>query len=68
MTKPSRRINPTPVSAERPHSKPKSCFTSTPFSRPPSPPPPGAEALGGALVAGGALSLQEERVLLREEK
>ncbi|XP_030211913.1 codanin-1, partial [Gadus morhua] len=68
VTKPSRRINPTPVSAERPHSKPKSCFTSTPFSRPPSPPPPGAEALGGALVAGGALSLQEERVLLREEK
>ncbi|CAL8303763.1 unnamed protein product, partial [Boreogadus saida] len=69
VTKPSRRINPTPVSAERPHSKPKSCFTSTPFSRPPSPPPPGAEALGGgALVAGGALSLQEERELLREEK
>uniref|UniRef100_A0A8C4UPT1 Codanin-1 C-terminal domain-containing protein n=1 Tax=Falco tinnunculus TaxID=100819 RepID=A0A8C4UPT1_FALTI len=32
--KPSRRINPTPVSAERPLSKPKMCFTSTPVSQP----------------------------------
>ncbi|XP_034015886.1 codanin-1 [Thalassophryne amazonica] len=31
--KPSRRINPTPVSSERPHCKPKTCFTSTPFSK-----------------------------------
>uniref|UniRef100_H3DPL6 Codanin 1 n=1 Tax=Tetraodon nigroviridis TaxID=99883 RepID=H3DPL6_TETNG len=31
---PSRRINPTPVSGERPHSKPKTCFTSTPFTPP----------------------------------
>ncbi|KAG7237992.1 hypothetical protein INR49_031346 [Caranx melampygus] len=37
-SKPSRRINPTPVSAERPHSKPKTCFTSTPFRKPSSPP------------------------------
>ncbi|KAM4625003.1 codanin-1 [Polymixia lowei] len=67
MTKPSRRINPTPVSAERPHSKPKSCFTSTPFSKPSSP-PPGAEAPGGQLAAGSPLSLQEERELLKREK
>ncbi|XP_066481683.1 codanin-1 isoform X2 [Tiliqua scincoides] len=32
-TKPSRRINPTPVSAERPLSKPKMCFTSTPVGQ-----------------------------------
>ncbi|CAL8284487.1 unnamed protein product [Lota lota] len=67
VTKPSRRINPTPVSAERPHSKPKSCFTSTPFSQP-SRPLTGAEALGGPLAAGSPLSLQEERELLRKEK
>uniref|UniRef100_A0A668AKA7 Codanin 1 n=1 Tax=Myripristis murdjan TaxID=586833 RepID=A0A668AKA7_9TELE len=52
--KPSRRINPTPVSAERPHSKPKTCFTSTPFSKPSSP-PVGAEALGGSLITGSPL-------------
>ncbi|XP_032883687.1 codanin-1 [Amblyraja radiata] len=33
-TKPSRRINPTPVSTERLQSRPKKCFTSTPLSQP----------------------------------
>lgn len=64
-TKPSRRINPTPVSAERPHSKPKTCFTSTPFSKSASPP---TEAPEGSLAAGSPLSLQEERELLKREK
>uniref|UniRef100_A0A4W6BUF9 Codanin 1 n=1 Tax=Lates calcarifer TaxID=8187 RepID=A0A4W6BUF9_LATCA len=54
-SKPSRRINPTPVSAERPHSKPKTCFTSTPFRKLSSPP------------SGGEV-LQEERELLKREK
>uniref|UniRef100_A0A8D3B2K6 Codanin-1 C-terminal domain-containing protein n=1 Tax=Scophthalmus maximus TaxID=52904 RepID=A0A8D3B2K6_SCOMX len=66
-SKPSRRINPTPVSAERPHSKPKTCFTSTPF-RKPSSPPSGVEALQGLMTAGSPLSLQEERELLKREK
>lgn len=67
VPKPSRRINPTPVSAERPHSKPKSCFTSTPFSQPSSP-PAGPEAVVGSLTVGSPLSLQEERELLKREK
>ncbi|XP_029585453.1 codanin-1 [Salmo trutta] len=76
-TKPSRRINPTPVSAERPHSRPKTCFTSTPFSTRPSSPPPVPEAVTGAIEGGitGALnvgspplSLQEERELLKRVK
>ncbi|CAB1433750.1 unnamed protein product [Pleuronectes platessa] len=66
-SKPSRRINPTPVSAERPHSKPKTCFTSTPFTKPTSP-PPGMEALQGLMTVGSPLSLQEERELLKKEK
>ncbi|XP_076013891.1 codanin-1 isoform X2 [Genypterus blacodes] len=66
-TKPSRRINPTPVSAERPHSKPKTCFTSTPFSKPSSP-PLGTEAQEGSVTVGSPLSLQEERELLKREK
>ncbi|XP_069392478.1 codanin-1 [Paralichthys olivaceus] len=66
-SKPSRRINPTPVSAERPHSKPKTCFTSTPF-RKPATPPPGIEALQGLMTVGSPLSLQEERELLKREK
>jgi len=81
VTRPSRRINPTPVSAERPHSKPKSCFTSTPFSQPQphaSSPPAGAAAaeaqapgpgpLAAATAMSSPLSLQEERELLRKEK
>uniref|UniRef100_A0A8C3U133 Codanin-1 C-terminal domain-containing protein n=1 Tax=Catharus ustulatus TaxID=91951 RepID=A0A8C3U133_CATUS len=52
-SKPSRRINPTPVSAERPLSKPKTCFTSTPVSRAP---------------AARCTSLQEEREMLKKER
>ncbi|GAA6223312.1 codanin-1 [Lates japonicus] len=66
-SKPSRRINPTPVSAERPHSKPKTCFTSTPF-RKLSSPPSGGEALQGRTTVSSPLSLQEERELLKREK
>ncbi|XP_071221517.1 codanin-1 [Salvelinus alpinus] len=77
LTKPSRRINPTPVSAERPHSRPKTCFTSTPFSTRPSSPPPVPEAVTGAMegsitgalnVGSPPLSLQEERELLKRVK
>lgn len=66
-TKPSRRINPTPVSAERPNSKPKSCFTSTPLSLPASPPTI-PESAGAKLTGSSPLSLQEERELLRKER
>ncbi|XP_049918342.1 codanin-1 [Epinephelus moara] len=66
-SKPSRRINPTPVSAERPHSKPKTCFTSTPFSESNSP-SLAVETLEGSMTAGSPLSLQEERELLKREK
>uniref|UniRef100_A0A8C2Z5A7 Codanin 1 n=1 Tax=Cyclopterus lumpus TaxID=8103 RepID=A0A8C2Z5A7_CYCLU len=67
VSKPSRRINPTPVSAERPHSKPKACFTSTPFSESSSP-SLGGESLDGSMTVGSPLSLQEERELLKREK
>lgn len=60
-TKPSRRINPTPVSAERPNSKPKSCFTSTPLSLPASPPKIPEST-------GSPHNLQEERELLKRER
>uniref|UniRef100_A0A3B4AD38 Codanin-1 C-terminal domain-containing protein n=1 Tax=Periophthalmus magnuspinnatus TaxID=409849 RepID=A0A3B4AD38_9GOBI len=63
-TKPTRRINPTPVSAERPHSKPKTCFTSTPFSKTSSPP---IEAPERSMAAGSPLSLQEERETKRAQ-
>ncbi|XP_017550007.1 codanin-1 isoform X1 [Pygocentrus nattereri] len=66
-TKPSRRINPTPVSAERPNSKPKSCFTSTPLSQPCSPPSM-PESMGTAPSATSPLCLQEERELLKKER
>ncbi|XP_034714445.1 codanin-1 isoform X2 [Etheostoma cragini] len=66
-SKPSRRINPTPVGAERPHSKPKTCFTSTPFSESSSPSLV-VEALEGSTTVGSPLSLQEERELLKREK
>lgn len=59
---PSRRINPTPVSGERPHSKPKTCFTSTPFT------PPSVEPLDGSVMGNSPLSLHEERELLKREK
>ncbi|XP_068194538.1 codanin-1 [Antennarius striatus] len=65
--KPSRRINPTPVSAERPHSKPKTCFTATPVSKH-STPVSAVEAQGASGTAGCPTSLQEERELLKREK
>ncbi|XP_029349400.1 codanin-1-like [Echeneis naucrates] len=65
-SKPSRRINPTPVSAERPHSKPKTCFTSTPFTKPSS--SPSAVEVPQGSITVSPLSLQEERELLRKEK
>nr|XP_057913563.1 codanin-1 isoform X2 [Doryrhamphus excisus] len=65
--KPSRRINPTPVSAERPHSKPKTCFTSTPFTGAPGPPPGAAEGPDWS-TASSPPSLMEERALLKREK
>ncbi|XP_053365443.1 codanin-1 isoform X1 [Clarias gariepinus] len=66
-TRPSRRINPTPVSAERPNSKPKSCFTSTPLSKPCSPPSI-PEAAGTVQGTGSPICLQEERELLKKER
>ncbi|NXB70832.1 CDAN1 protein, partial [Donacobius atricapilla] len=74
-SKPSRRINPTPVSAERPLSKPKTCFTSTPVSRSPA----ARWAAGSSLEAFAAVqegnlssvissSLQEEREMLKKER
>uniref|UniRef100_A0A8C2TVD0 Codanin 1 n=1 Tax=Coturnix japonica TaxID=93934 RepID=A0A8C2TVD0_COTJA len=74
-SKPSRRINPTPVSAERPLSKPKMCFTSTPVSQPPA-----ARFSAGSspeafnIVQEGnptsvlSSSLQEEREMLKKER
>uniref|UniRef100_A0A8D2PB55 Codanin-1 C-terminal domain-containing protein n=1 Tax=Zosterops lateralis melanops TaxID=1220523 RepID=A0A8D2PB55_ZOSLA len=73
--KPSRRINPTPVSAERPLSKPKTCFTSTPVSQSPA----ARWAAGSSLEAFTAVqegnlssvisnSLQEEREMLKKER
>ncbi|XP_029973279.1 codanin-1 [Salarias fasciatus] len=66
-SKPSRRINPTPVSTERLHSKPKSCFTSTPLSKISSS-PSGDESLEKAVTLVSPLSLQQERELLKQEK
>ncbi|KAL0969752.1 hypothetical protein UPYG_G00231810 [Umbra pygmaea] len=77
QTKPSRRINPTPVSAERPHSRLKTCFTSTPFGNSASSSPLVLDEVTGALgvgtstplnMASTSLGLQEERELLRREK
>uniref|UniRef100_A0A8C3TYH9 Codanin-1 C-terminal domain-containing protein n=1 Tax=Catharus ustulatus TaxID=91951 RepID=A0A8C3TYH9_CATUS len=73
--KPSRRINPTPVSAERPLSKPKTCFTSTPVSRAPaarwsagSSPEAFAAVQEGNLSSVISTSLQEEREMLKKER
>ncbi|CAN0092222.1 unnamed protein product [Bubo scandiacus] len=74
-SKPSRRINPTPVSAERPLSKPKMCFTSTPVSQSPA----ARFSSGSSLEAFPAVqegnltsvisnSLQEEREMLKKER
>ncbi|NXT70878.1 CDAN1 protein, partial [Chaetops frenatus] len=74
-SKPSRRINPTPVSAERPLSKPKTCFTSTPVSRSPAAHLSAGSSLEAfAAVQEGNLSsvisnsLQEEREMLKKER
>ncbi|NXR25139.1 CDAN1 protein, partial [Cinclus mexicanus] len=74
-SKPSRRINPTPVSAERPLSKPKTCFTSTPVSRSPaahwsagSGPEAFTAVQEGNLSSVISNSLQEEREMLKKER
>uniref|UniRef100_A0A8C4KTS1 Codanin 1 n=1 Tax=Dromaius novaehollandiae TaxID=8790 RepID=A0A8C4KTS1_DRONO len=73
--KPSRRINPTPVSAERPLSKPKMCFTSTPVSQSPAARFPSGTSLEaftaiqeGNLTSVVGSSLQEEREMLKKER
>ncbi|NWV74271.1 CDAN1 protein, partial [Dasyornis broadbenti] len=74
-SKPSRRINPTPVSAERPLSKPKTCFTSTPVSQSPaarlsagSSPEAFTAVQEGNLSSVISNSLQEEREMLKKER
>ncbi|NXS98271.1 CDAN1 protein, partial [Jacana jacana] len=74
-SKPSRRINPTPVSAERPLSKPKMCFTSTPVSQPPAVRFSSGSSLEaftavqeGNLTSVISNSLQEEREMLKKER
>ncbi|NXE15450.1 CDAN1 protein, partial [Lophotis ruficrista] len=74
-SKPSRRINPTPVSAERPLSKPKMCFTSTPVSQSPAARFSSASNLEafttvqeGNLTSVISNSLQEEREMLKKER
>ncbi|NXA12049.1 CDAN1 protein, partial [Sapayoa aenigma] len=74
-SKPSRRINPTPVSAERPLSKPKMCFTSTPVSQSPaarlssgSSPEAFTTVQEGNLTSMISNSLQEEREMLKKER
>ncbi|KFV55705.1 Codanin-1, partial [Gavia stellata] len=74
-SKPSRRINPTPVSAERPLSKPKMCFTSTPVSQSPAARFSSGSSLEafttvqeGNLTPVISNSLQEEREMLKKER
>ncbi|XP_048803385.1 codanin-1 [Lagopus muta] len=71
-SKPSRRINPTPVSAERPLSKPKMCFTSTPVSQSPAARfSAGSSSEAFTTVQEGSptcSSLQEEREMLKKER
>ncbi|NXD07818.1 CDAN1 protein, partial [Nothocercus nigrocapillus] len=74
-SKPSRRINPTPVSAERPLSKPKMCFTSTPVSQAPATRFPSGTSLEaftaiqeGNVASVVGSSLQEEREMLKKER
>ncbi|NWI21305.1 CDAN1 protein, partial [Crypturellus soui] len=74
-SKPSRRINPTPVSAERPLSKPKMCFTSTPVSQAPVTRFPSGTSLEaftaiqeGNVASVVGSSLQEEREMLKKER
>ncbi|XP_066133036.1 codanin-1 isoform X3 [Saccopteryx bilineata] len=68
-TKPSRRINPTPVSEERSLSKPKTCFTSPPINCVPSSQPSDLDSSPwGHGFRPGCRSLQEEREMLRKER
>ncbi|XP_031528748.1 codanin-1 isoform X2 [Vicugna pacos] len=68
-TKPSRRINPTPVSEERSLSKPKTCFTSPPINCVPSSQPAVLDTSPwGHGLPPGCRSLQEEREMLRKER
>ncbi|XP_028622979.1 codanin-1 isoform X2 [Grammomys surdaster] len=68
-TKPSRRINPTPVSEERSLSKPKTCFTSPPISCVPSSQPSALDISPWGLgLPSGCRSLQEEREMLRKAR
>ncbi|NXG40583.1 CDAN1 protein, partial [Psilopogon haemacephalus] len=74
-SKPSRRINPTPVSAERPLSKPKMCFTSTPVSQSPAAHFSSGSSLEafnsaqeGNVTSVISNSLQEEREMLKKER
>lgn len=68
-TKPSRRINPTPVSEERSLSKPKTCFTSPPINCVPSSQPSVLDTSPwGHGLPSGCRSLQEEREMLRKER
>ncbi|KAM9201714.1 codanin-1 isoform 1-T1 [Dugong dugon] len=68
-TKPSRRINPTPVSEERSLSKPKTCFTSPPINCVPSAQPSALDTSPWGLgLPPGCRSLQEEREMLRKER
>ncbi|XP_028677418.1 codanin-1 [Erpetoichthys calabaricus] len=66
-TKPSRRINPTPVSVERSFSKPKTCFTSTPVSQR-SVAEENADSLVSVSDCVVPMGLQEEREMLRRER
>ncbi|XP_053783599.1 codanin-1 isoform X5 [Desmodus rotundus] len=68
-TKPSRRINPTPVSEERSLSKPKTCFTTPPINCVPSSQPSVLDSNSwGHGLPPGCRSLQEEREMLRKER
>lgn len=68
-TKPSRRINPTPVSEERSLSKPKTCFTSPPINCIPSSQSSVLDSSPwGHGLPPGCRSLQEEREMLKKER
>ncbi|XP_058017972.1 codanin-1 isoform X2 [Ahaetulla prasina] len=70
-TKPSRRINPTPVSTERTLSKPKMCFTSTPVGNSQVQSGASSENLNDSQdmnLTSITGSLQEEREMLKKER
>ncbi|XP_013918670.1 PREDICTED: codanin-1 [Thamnophis sirtalis] len=70
-TKPSRRINPTPVSTERTLSKPKMCFTSTPVGNSQVQSGVSSENLTDSQemnLTSITGSLQEEREMLKKER